>query len=297
MKIRLSEKIFGSFQGEAINAGMPSVWLRFFGCNLECNGFNQADPTNPETYILPYQTFDISNIKKMEELPVFEYGCDSSYSWSNRYKSLVNDYTEITAAEEIMRIARERFGATNGMYHPRTGQQIQLCFTGGEPMLQQKTMVEVTNALDALDVYNFYPISIETNGTVEIKQSFKEFIYFTNHPINIACSPKLFTVSGEKNKVNMDIISNYADNSDSGCIKVVINGTKECWDELDSYTDDFASLMDINPGWSLFVMPVGATVSQQTGISVATIANEAMLRGYNVATRNHVSVYGNVIGS
>jgi organic radical activating enzyme len=42
--IRYSE-IFYSFQGEAEMAGKPTVWIRFFGCNLECNGFGQEHPT------------------------------------------------------------------------------------------------------------------------------------------------------------------------------------------------------------------------------------------------------------
>ena len=42
-------------------------------------------------------------------------------------------------------------------------------------------------------------------------------------------------------------------------------------------------------------MPVGATKEQQE--TVADIANEAMRRGYKVATRNHAYVYGNQIGT
>ena len=89
---RFSE-IFYSFQGEAELAGKPTVWIRFFGCNLECNGFGQKDPTNPATYVLPYKEFDPSSVKKLEDLPVWEHGCDSSYSWSAKYKHLVHDAT------------------------------------------------------------------------------------------------------------------------------------------------------------------------------------------------------------
>lgn len=35
-KIKISE-IFYSVQGEGINTGVPSVFIRFFGCNLQCN--------------------------------------------------------------------------------------------------------------------------------------------------------------------------------------------------------------------------------------------------------------------
>ena len=54
MKIAYSE-IFHSIQGEGHYTGVPSSWLRFFLCNLQCDGFGQDDPTNPDTYDLPYQ--------------------------------------------------------------------------------------------------------------------------------------------------------------------------------------------------------------------------------------------------
>ena len=75
-------EIFDSIQGEGHYTGYPTAWLRFFLCNLQCNGFGQKDPTNPDTYILPYEEFDPNKIKVIEDLPVWEYGCDSSYSWA-----------------------------------------------------------------------------------------------------------------------------------------------------------------------------------------------------------------------
>ncbi len=84
----LYSEIFRSIQGEGVYTGVPTVWLRLFGCNLECNGFGQDDPTDPSTYILPYQDIDLIDIKQVEDLPVFPYGCDSSYSWSKKFSKL-----------------------------------------------------------------------------------------------------------------------------------------------------------------------------------------------------------------
>ena len=81
MRVRYSE-IFFSFQGEAELAGKPAVWLRFFGCNLNCHGFGQKNPTDPSTYVLPYESFDVSTVNHVNDLPVWKTGCDSSYSWS-----------------------------------------------------------------------------------------------------------------------------------------------------------------------------------------------------------------------
>ena len=73
----LYSEIFKSIQGEGHYTGVTTVWLRFFGCNLECQGFGQDDPTDPSTYKLPYLEIPLEDITKVEDLPVFPYGCDS----------------------------------------------------------------------------------------------------------------------------------------------------------------------------------------------------------------------------
>ncbi|MCK5460394.1 7-carboxy-7-deazaguanine synthase QueE [Candidatus Gracilibacteria bacterium] len=45
-KIKISE-IFYSIQGEGINAGIPSVFIRFFGCNLQCHFCDTKYAWNP----------------------------------------------------------------------------------------------------------------------------------------------------------------------------------------------------------------------------------------------------------
>ena len=51
-----------------------------------------------ESFGLPYKDLDTSKYNTLEELPVFEYGCDSSYSWSALYKKVQHKGThrEIT---------------------------------------------------------------------------------------------------------------------------------------------------------------------------------------------------------
>jgi organic radical activating enzyme len=300
---RYSE-IFYSFQGEAELAGKPSVWFRFFGCNLECNGFGQKDPTNPDTYVLPYQTFDVSSVKKLEDLPVWNTGCDSSYSWSAKYKSLVHDNTVEEICDKIVDQMRHSSNPEGLFIHPVTGQDTQLCFTGGEPMMNQKAMIAI---LDEFKRRENFPrvVTVETNATKKLTDDLKEYIneVFTAQEGGArwhwAMSPKLWTVAGEKDAVIDDVIFDYANNTYStNILKFVCNGTPENWAELDTVVDRIHRSMaqeGLYPP-EVWVMPVGATKDAQEQSTVGDIAMEAMRRGYNVATRNHCYVFGNVIG-
>lgn len=302
---RYSE-IFYSFQGEAELAGKPAVWLRFFGCNLECNGFGQADPCNPDTYILPYATFDISNISRLEDLPVWNYGCDSSYSWSAKYKKLVHNNT----VEEICDLLEQQMvSPTNpqGLFvHPQTGQDTMLAFTGGEPMLQQKAMIEIIREFERRG-NPVKTVTVETNATKPLSEELKTFLETECWDIrwHWAMSPKLWTVSGEVEAVKPEIIQQYIQAPCSAVLKFVVNGSDKCWEELDAHVAKIREYIqtvdaddDMIVRWipDLWVMPVGATKDQQEDRSVAGIAIDAMKRGYNVATRNHCYVFGNVIG-
>jgi organic radical activating enzyme len=299
MKIRYSE-IFNSFQGEAGFAGMPTVWLRTFGCNLECNGFGQKDPTDPSSYVLPYQTIELKNFTKLEELPVFPFGCDSSYSWSNRYKHLVHTKTVEEIADELWQKAQE-LGANSssgGWVHWKTDQPIQLCFTGGEPGLWDKQLAELIEVMESRGQSPFQ-ITIETNGT----KQFPAIAAKCNRygiPLYFSISPKLYTVSGEKTAVDYGTIV-WALADYQGWLKFVVDGTDRCWEELEDHLNWIKNAC-VNLTGNIFIfetwiMPVGATKESQEGPTIAQIANEGMKRGYKIATRNHTYVYGNVIGS
>lgn len=294
-RYRLSEMFF-SFQGEALHAGKPSVWVRWFGCNLECNGFGQKDPKDPSTYVLPYQTFDISKIQKVEDLPVWDYGCDSSYSWSAKYKHLVHDKTAEEIVDQLTDMMRHPTNPDGLFVHPITHQDTMMCFTGGEPMMWQKGLVAV---LDEFEKRGNMPrlVTIETNATQKVHEVFHSWMdrNYRGVDIHFAMSPKLFTVSGEKDAVNPDIIQSYIEFGYSHVLKFVCNGTEENWQELEAAVKAVQQKTG-NLLQNVWVMPVGATKDQQEQQQVADISIEAMKRGYNVATRNHCYVFGNVIG-
>ena len=99
-------EIFHSIQGEGHYTGVPTAWIRFFLCNLQCSGFGQVDPTNPDTYELPFEDFDVDSVKVVEDLPVWEKGCDSSYTWAKKFKKLMGHETPTVMADKIVDILK-----------------------------------------------------------------------------------------------------------------------------------------------------------------------------------------------
>ena len=73
-KYKYSETFF-SPQGEGNYTGHSTLWIRFFLCNLQCNGFGQDNPTDPDSWELPYEKLDLTDITRVEDLPVFDKGC------------------------------------------------------------------------------------------------------------------------------------------------------------------------------------------------------------------------------
>ena len=296
MRVRYSE-IFYSFQGEAELAGTPAVWLRLFGCNLECNGFGQDNPSDPSTYELPYKDHDLIDIEQLEDLPVFDKGCDSSYSWSTKYKHLAHDSGVSELADKLL--AELPYGR---FVHPITHQPQMLAITGGEPMMQQNKIKSLVNEL-VIRGQTPPLVTVETNATRPLKSELRDYLthfysQFEDTRWHWAMSPKLFHTSGEKDAVNLDVIFDYMDVPGSTSIlKFVCNGTEESWSELDSYVDEiiFWCEKSNTKAPDIWVMPVGATKEQQESIS--KIAVDAMRKGYKVATRNHSYVFGNAIGT
>lgn len=299
-KIAYSE-IFHSIQGEGHYTGRPTSWVRFFLCNLQCDGFGQKDPTDPSTYILPYQTIDISSIKQLEDLPVWKYGCDSSYSWSAKFKHLQHKHT---AAEICDRIRQSMYHPSNpeGLFNKKDGTQQHLCFTGGEPLMKHAQSAAIS-IVDYFVHEGDYPLFMtwETNGTQPLTTEF--YNYFGNYAgeVFFSVSPKLYTTSGEKpeDAINVDVVKSYTSLSSWGQLKFVVSGTQESWDELEETIAKFREAGVTYPVW---IMGVGATLEAQKGteagyIGEAKIATEAFKRGYNYTSRVHVHIWGNTMGT
>tara|TARA_R110001592_G_scaffold136783_1_gene354177 strand:+ start:17852 stop:18733 length:882 start_codon:yes stop_codon:yes gene_type:complete len=281
---------FYSAQGEGQYVGIPSLWMRFFLCNLQCNGFGQKDPTNPDTYELPYETIDITHIDNVFDLPVFEKGCDSSYTWSKKYKHLITDKTVEEAVDELTALLPH-----SKFIHPATGQEVHMVFTGGEPMLK-KTQPGMINIMEEFKKRNNMPnyVTVETNGTRPIEQEMVEYIKDYPGEWYWSLSPKLWATAGEMSKkaIQPEVIGRYAEVSPHGQLKFVVNGTEESWKEVEENTKLFR---DAGCDFPVWIMGVGGTFEGLIQTE-ATIADEAIQRGYRYTSRVHVHIYGNAIG-
>jgi len=294
MTLKYSETFY-SAQGEGKYVGIPSLWMRFFLCNLQCNGFGQKDPTDPSTYDLPYEKLDITDITNVFDLPVFEKGCDSSYTWSKKYKHLITDKTVDEAVDELTALLPH-----SKFVHPVTQQPVHMVFTGGEPMLKN-TQPGMMQVIEEFKRRKNQPmnVTVETNGTKPITDEFAEWIQreytnWTGREWYWSLSPKLWSTAGEQHKraIKPEVIGRYAEVSPVGQLKYVVNGTDESWREVEENTKLFREAGCNYPVW---IMGVGGTFEGLVQTE-ASIADEAIQRGYNYTSRVHVHIYGNAIG-
>ena len=268
--------------------------MRFFLCNLQCNGFGQDNPTDPSTYELPYEQIDISDITNVLDLPVFEKGCDSSYTWSKKYRHLITERSVEEAVDELTALLPH-----NTFQHPVTQQWVHMVFTGGAPMLKN-TQPGMISVLDEFYKRNNMPqyVTVETNGTKPISDEFAEYINWFNgagtREWYWSISPKLWSTAGEEPKkaIQPDVVGRYYQVSPVGQLKYVVNGSEESWREVEEHTKAFR---DAGCNFPVWIMGVGGTL-EGLKITEADIADEAIARGYNYTSRVHVHIYGNAIG-
>lgn len=251
----------------------------------------QDEPTKPETYELPFQEIDISSIKKVEDLPVFTKGCDSSYSWSKKFAHLMH-------REEPREVASKLVENWNNV-ECEDKEFLDLAFTGGEPLLKQnqRHVVAIMKEISDITEDKWTPtVTFETNGTQPLIPEFVEFFqqyYSSGAQVIFSVSPKLFTVSGEKTKkaIKPEVVQTYRDIGFT-YLKFVVSNTSECYTELERTIDSFG-----RNTYHTYLMPVGATDSQQEENHVKDVAEYCMRKNYIFCSRLHVFVFGNIIGT
>jgi organic radical activating enzyme len=286
-KIKVSE-VFYSLQGEGRFVGVPSVFLRTYGCNFTCSGFGCKPGETSTGADEVAKTVDL--YKTFTDLPLVETGCDSYASWHPAYKHLSPTQTTEELVERMLALT------PNNAWVQNNGNDVHLVITGGEPLLGwQRAYAELLSHPRMADLKN---ITFETNGTQELHKDFRHFLL--NWTLNskfgkkgptaltFSVSAKL-SASGEKweDAIRPDIVMSYA-NIGHTYLKFVVE-TDEHIHEAIRATDEFRAAGFTG---SIFLMPQGGVV-QPYDRNKLRIADICVAHGWNYSPRLHVDLWGN----
>ena len=160
-KLKIAE-LFYSVQGEGRYMGVPSIFLRVFGCNFKCAGFGMP---RGELSTEAEELSEVAHLyNKYEELPLVSTGCDSYASWHPSFKDLSPMLTTDAIVERIMEIL------PHGEWRDE-----HLVITGGEPLLGWQRAYP--DLLNHPKMAGLKEITFETNGTQKLTPEFASYLH------------------------------------------------------------------------------------------------------------------------
>jgi len=279
-------ELFYSIQAEARYTGVPSVFLRTFGCNFKCRNFGRdKDDTSDNQEVMTI----IRNIDKYDtfkNLPLVNTGCDSYSSVYPQFKSFVTHSDTDAIVESTLKLL------PHGEWRDE-----HLVITGGEPLLGwQRSYPEL---LAHKEMAGLKEITFETNGTQKISDDFYDYLFieWTRHArdydkLTFSVSPKL-SVSGEKweEAIKPDVIIQYQDLGYT-YLKFVV-ATEEDVKEAEQAVSEYRAA---GFGGPVYLMPVGG-VDSVYHLNTRRVAEMAMARGWRYSARLQVDIWRNAWGT
>ncbi len=176
---------FYSIQGEGKYTGTPSLFFRFGGCNMKCEGFGCVESAPDGSDVL---------------------GCDTVYAVNREHFS--QNWIPITKPEELLNIL-DLYELPNA---------VDIVLTGGEPLIYANDEVFVS-FLESL-VENGHQITFETNGSIAIDFQkypvYKKCIFALSVKLSNSNEPLTKRVRG-------DIIYSIASNASEAFFKFSID--------------------------------------------------------------------------
>jgi organic radical activating enzyme len=285
-KIKIAE-LFYSIQGEGRYMGVPSVFLRTFGCNFKCAGFGmpRGEVSHEATDIAATHSM-IESFQTYGELPLVSTGCDSYASWMPEFKDLSPMLTTDAIVERTMEILPEN-----------NWQDAHLVITGGEPLLGWQRAYPAL--LSHPKMAKLKEITFETNGTQKLTPEFKDYLMQWQMPdlefqreITFSVSAKL-SCSGEARHeaIKPDVVCEYQE-AGYTYLKFVIateEDAEEALETLDIYrAEGFTG--------HCYLMPVGGVESVYT-LNNRRVAELAMKMGLRYSDRLQVPLFKNEWGT
>ncbi len=176
---------FYSIQGEGKYVGTPSLFFRFGGCNMKCEGFGCSEKADDGTQVL---------------------GCDTVYAVNKEHFS--HTWIPVTKSEELLSILE--------LYE--LPHAVDIVLTGGEPLIYANDLIFI-DFLEVL-IAKGHRITFETNGSLDVdfvKHSVYKECFF-------ALSVKLSNSNEPLSKrLRGDVIYNIASNAKDAFFKFSID--------------------------------------------------------------------------
>ena len=282
-KLKVAE-LFYSIQGEGRFMGVPSVFLRVFGCNFKCEGFGMPRGKKSEEYI----KINPDLYRSYNDLPLVSTGCDSYASWDPRFKHLSPVLSTDTIVDKIIDILPNK-----------KWQDEHLVITGGEPLLGWQRSYPDLLLEDRM--MGCKDITFETNGTQAITTDLIEAIDEWSKHISGTYRPKEVTfsvsaklpVSGEKweDAIKPEVVAGY-ERVGNTYLKFVIANEQDLAD-AEKAVDEYRKA-----GFTGFVylMPVGG-VESVYNLNNRSVADLAMRKGWRYSDRLQVPLFKNEWGT
>ncbi|MDO8592033.1 MAG: 7-carboxy-7-deazaguanine synthase QueE [bacterium] len=234
-KLKLSgDGIFATLQGEGITAGEPAIFMRLHYCNLAC-GLESG------------------------------WQCDTGYTWDKRTAEYWQEPYDLGYQETALAVElawAEKFHSQN---EPR------LVVTGGEPLLQQRSLVELLKYL------NGWQIEIETNGTI------KPTIELEQCQFN--CSPKLANSGNKLERRYKPEVLKYINNLPNSWFKFVVEGLEDLVE-----VQQIVAECGIDES-KVLIMPEGQTANEVSA-HASMIESEIQRHGWQLSLRHQLIWFG-----
>lgn len=297
MKLRYSEAFY-SVQGEGKYVGVPSVFLRTFGCNFRCMNFGlpkdknrwekhaEGDRYNPEVKAL-LDAGVHETTERFEDLPIVHTGCDTYASIYPEFKHFNRLATVDEVVDHLISLLPD------GKWTQDNGQDVHLILTGGEPLLAwQRLYVELFEHPKMADLKN---VTIETNTTQFLHQDFRNYLQDrAKFKTTFSCSPKL-TVSGESwdDAIKPAVAANYHSVLGADMYFKFVVATADDVEEVNRAVNQYR---EIGVNVPVYLMPLGGR-SEGYDLTVQEVAKLCMEQGWRFSPRLHISLFGNAWGT
>lgn len=279
-KIKVSE-LFYSIQGEGRYMGVPSVFLRTYGCNFTCQGFGMPRgtlSTEADTIAFAHSNQRYTEYKS---LPLVSTGCDSYASWHPAFK----DLSPLMEVDGLAKAIVETLPF-------KEWRDEHLVITGGEPLLGwQRAFPDL---LEQECMKGLKEVTFETNGTMRITPKFREYLseWTDQRELTFSVSAKL-PASGEpwKDAIKPKVVCDY-ETLGTVYLKFVVATEQDIEDALKA-TDEFRA-----EGFRghVYLMPVGG-VESVYALNNKAVALAAMKHGLRYSDRLQVPLFKNEWGT